>query len=575
MRTTCTCLRRLAIVLALGGATLSCAAAAPWTMHSDPDAMARAALGEQPGQAVVGVWRDGAEVFGQAGNGAPAVPAATTPLFEIGSVSKVFTGLLLAQAVERGDLALDDKLGRLLPGTVTLTPNVAAITLRQLVTHSSCLPRMPANFPPEDASRNPYRQYDRAMLWAALSVLSLDHAGPCEPAYSNMGMAVVGELLSQRYGKPWQALVAERITGPLAMRDTVQQLDGNAARLAPAFAGARPTPPWDFMAFAGTGALRSSAADMLALGRAIMAGKDGPLGGAAERLLQPLGKYAGGEIGYAIMMRGPAGHRTYFHDGTTGGFRTDWLLMPDTHEALIVMASNQAAPIEKIGLDLLAQRYRIADAGSADASQGKRAPVADYGGVFRIDPRLAFTFVAQDGLLYGRLTGQLFFPLTPGAPDVYSAPQVGAEFTFVRTAGKVTEVVLHQRGGELRGTLTGEPLPPKARYSAAAVDAYAAHYIASVPGSPVLDFDVRAHDGQLTTRLNDQPVLPVYPVPDKADRYAADVVAAEFQFERDGAGRVTALVLHQNGAAIRATRAKLAAPPRSTPLQSGLPVSAR
>ena len=126
---------------------------------TEPDSLAKAALGNLRGTAVVGVLRDGKATYGIAQNNAGNSPSASTtlnqPLFEIGSISKVFTGVLLAQAVERGDLALDDNLGKLLKGKVSLSPFVSEITLRQLVTHSSSLPRMPANFEVDSSPANP------------------------------------------------------------------------------------------------------------------------------------------------------------------------------------------------------------------------------------------------------------------------------------------------------------------------------------------------------------------------------------------------------------------------------------
>ena len=534
----------------LAGALLSASAAAfsaeAITIQSDPDIMAARTLGERKGAAVVGVWRDGAASYGTADHTDGLAP---DPLFEIGSMSKVFTGLLLAQAVERGDLKLDDNLGKLLQGDVKLQPDVAAITLRQLVTHSSCLPRMPANFSDTGLS-NPYINYDRNMLWSALADLKLPHAPPCDAVYSNMGFAVVGELLARLYSKPWEQLVADNITGPLGMRDTMQHLNDKSARLAPAFSGAASTPPWDFIAFAGAGSLRSTPADMLAFSRAIMAGKKGPLGAAVPRMLEPLGRIDGAEIGYGIMMRGPQNQRSYFHSGGTGGFRSDWLMMPDTRQALVVMVSNAEAPAGLVGAAIVAQRYQIADTRIAvdDLS------LPQYAGVYRVDGHMALTFVAQEGKLYGRITGQTFAPLTAAAPDVFTFPQYGAEFSFQREGGKIAGATLRQHGGEFKARRTADPVPPYAQDRKLTQDAVAGDYVVADTSLPSMVFDVRVMDGQLLIRLNDQQHLPVFAVPGQADRYAADVVAAEFQFERDDDGKLSALVLHQNGRAIRALR---------------------
>jgi D-alanyl-D-alanine-carboxypeptidase/D-alanyl-D-alanine-endopeptidase len=537
-----TSLRLLAASLSLLIAGAS-SAADPFTMQSDPNAMARATLGEHKGDVAVGVWRDGKAVYGKAG--ANAKPA---ELFEIGSISKVFTGLLLAQAVEKGELSLDDTLGQLLKGEVTLTPHVAAITLRQLVTHSSCLPRMPANFTPDNGSHNPYMAYERAAMWRALAELTLPHAAPCDAVYSNLGFGVVGELLSLRYGKPWDVLVRERITGPLGMRDTMQQLGEQAGRLAPAYNGAEATSPWDFKAMSGAGALRSTAADMLLFSRAILAGKDGPLGAAVPRLLQPLGTIDGVEIGYGIMMRGPAGKRVYSHAGGTGGFRANWMLIPDARQALVVLASNAEAPVEVVAAAILKPRFKIAD--------GRIGPDAvrlpDYAGVFRVDGKMAFTFVAQGQQLHGRISGQTFSALTPAAVDVFTFPAVGAEFTFVRENGKVVASTLRQNGAQLNARRVDEPVPARAFDTALTQAAIGGSYVVA---APAMRFDVRAQDGQLMIRLDAQPALPVFPIPGKPDRYASDVVAAEFQFERDTENKLSAMVLYQNGQSIRAVRA--------------------
>lgn len=564
------------VKLALGLAFVFCAVphgagAEPLTMQSSPEAVARAVLGTQPGSVAVGLWRDGAAVSAEVRRGAgDAVTVASSDappsLFEIGSISKVFTGVLLAQAVEQGDLALDDKLGKLLrgQGKVQLQPLVADITLRQLVTHSSCLPRMPANFPDGDAP-NPYVNYSRAKLWEALAALKLEHPGPCPAVYSNMGFAVLGELLSQRYGQPWEALVIGRIAKPLGMRDTMQHLGTQAARLAPAFSGDAPAPPWDFEAFAGAGALRSTAADMLLFGRALMAGGGGPLGAAAERVMQPLGSMNGAEIGYALMMRGPVGQRSYMHDGGTGGFRSELMLTPDLAQVSIIMASNAQAPAGMLSSDVLGARFRLVERQIVvDA-----ASLSGYAGVFRMSPTVAFTFVVQDGQLYGRLTGQAFNALTPAAADVFTFPKVGAEFSFQRDGGKVAGVTLRQRGAEMKAALSSEA-PPSAAFDPAVTQAaFDGHYLVSDPALPKMDFTVRARNGQLAGRLNEQPMFPVFPVPGKADRYALDVVAAEYQFERDAQGVVTALVLHQNGRAIRAARvpAPATSPSPAPPLE--------
>src|SRR6185369_5119291 len=154
---------------------------------------------------------------------------------------------------------------------------VAAIKLRDLVTHSSCLPRLPGDFAGKSRIKL-YRDYDRDSLWNALAKLKLENPPPCEADYSNFGFAVLSELLAERYNKPWELLVRERITGPLGMDDTQQHLGDKATRLTEGHSGSDSALPWEMRAFAGAGGLRSTAADMLKFSSAILAGREGPLG---------------------------------------------------------------------------------------------------------------------------------------------------------------------------------------------------------------------------------------------------------------------------------------------------------
>jgi serine-type D-Ala-D-Ala carboxypeptidase/endopeptidase len=287
-------MRRIRSGLLLIVLCMSTAQAQPATVSlSDPASMARVVLPENlNGRAVAGVLRDGQRSFaGVAHSVSPEFDAATQ-LFEIGSITKVFTGLLLAQEVERGSLSLDDTLEKLLGAQISFTsPPVAAVTLGQLVTHTACLPRLPPNL--KDAGlKDPYSRYTRADLHRAVSQLKLEKATPCAFAYSNFGMGLLGDLLAQRANKPYEQLVMERITTPLGMKDTTQQLsDAQRGRLAPAFSSKTPVGLWHFDALAGAGALRSNANDLLSFAQAIMAGRKGLLGASAGRATQAISAF--------------------------------------------------------------------------------------------------------------------------------------------------------------------------------------------------------------------------------------------------------------------------------------------
>lgn len=542
------------------GLVLACAAAAQapvpdpaapgfgWSGRAD--AMAAAALGPLRGVAQVGVWSDGQARFGMARNRVADAPAQA--LFEVGSISKVFTGLLLAQAVEQGDLALEDTRGALLNGTPSAAPAlpapVAAITLRQLVTHTSCLPRLPADFRERSDAANPYRTYGRVRLWQALAHTRLAQSPPCASAYSNLGFAVLGEVLAQRYGKPWAMLVHERISGPLGMHDTVQALGDKAPRLAVAYDGDSPVSLWEFDAFAGAGALRSTAADMLTFSRALLAGAKGPLGPAAQRLFTPLAQYEGSQIGYAMMLRERDGLRTWLHGGSTGGYRSIWMLAPERGDAVIALVANAQAMQSHVMTPLLQARYPVpAGRPAADA-----AALAPYEGVYRASPTVAFSFAVLGGQLHSRATGNEFEPLQVLGPDGFTQPASGRQVRFERKDGQPPTVHYERLGQHLLGTKVDEPVlgtvPPQ---SSETLAPYLGRY--RMAGGRV--FDVQSADGRLQVRLGSQPRFTVYPLPGQPDRFAYDAVRAELEFERYPSGEVRALVLHQNGR-FRAPRAE-------------------
>jgi len=192
---------------------------------------------------------------------------ATKPdaLFEIGSITKTFTGLILAQMVEQKKARLDEPVRALLPaGTVAAPSSGAEITLLDLSAQRSGLPRMPDNFKPANPA-NPYVDYDKTLLYAFLA--SHGVAAPAKPefGYSNLGVGLLGQALSERAGMTYEALVRKQVTGPLGMHDTVITIPAALrARFVQGHdADHKPAPAWDQNALAGAGAIRSTAGDML------------------------------------------------------------------------------------------------------------------------------------------------------------------------------------------------------------------------------------------------------------------------------------------------------------------------
>ena len=145
-----------------------------------------------------------------------AGPVDGDTVFEIGSVTKVFTGLLLAEAVSRNELKLKDPISRFLPASVKVPErNGRQITLLDLATHTSALPRLPDNLVPKDAE-NPYADYTVEQMYAFLRDFKPTRDIGSEYEYSNFGAGLLGHVLALQAGMNYEALVRDRICRPPA-----------------------------------------------------------------------------------------------------------------------------------------------------------------------------------------------------------------------------------------------------------------------------------------------------------------------------------------------------------------------
>ena len=186
-------------------------------------------------------------------------------VFEIGSITKTFTGSILADMARKGEVGVDSPVSAFLPAGVKVPSRGGKpITLRLLAQHMSGLPRMPGNFAPVDET-NPYRDYTPTLMYQWLGAVEPERDPGEDFEYSNIGYGLLGHALSLEAGSSYEALLRERITGPLGMNDTVITLTpqtkarlahGHNERLGPAG-------NWDLDAIAGAGAIRSTVRDML------------------------------------------------------------------------------------------------------------------------------------------------------------------------------------------------------------------------------------------------------------------------------------------------------------------------
>jgi CubicO group peptidase (beta-lactamase class C family) len=186
-------------------------------------------------------------------------------MFEIGSITKVFTTTLLADMHLAGEVQLDNSVNQYLPVHARLACGGGGdVTLRHLATHTSGLPRLPANLTWKQLlSDNPYAAYSASDLYACLAKCRLKNRPGTYTCYSNLGSGLLGHILSLVGGSDYERLVLDRILLPLGMNDTSIHLsDKQQRQLAPGHAKGKLVQNWDFQALAGAGAFRSTVADM-------------------------------------------------------------------------------------------------------------------------------------------------------------------------------------------------------------------------------------------------------------------------------------------------------------------------
>jgi CubicO group peptidase (beta-lactamase class C family) len=411
--------------------------------------------GRAPG-IVVGILEHGQRryiAYGSAGPGRPPLNEHT--IFEIGSISKTFTSLLLADAVTRGEVRLDEPVADLLPaGTTVPSRDGKVITLELLATHRSGLPRLPTNLVPADPA-DPYADYTAPRLYAFLATYQLPRAPGDSAEYSNLGVGLLGHALVRRAGaSSWGALVAQRIAGPLGMRETFVDVPADArARVAAGHDASMDTvPAWHFDALAGAGALRSSAADLLTYLAAELdtVSTSGPLGRAMARARTPRADFGGGNrIALAWLIQGSTNPPFWWHNGETGGF-TSFVAFDPARQVAVVVLANAGVQVDDIGAHLIDPSVPLHMPPIPVHRTVVSLPVAALERVVGDYP-LAPTFVLQvsriGDALYLQATGQQKVRLWPEAPDRFFIKEVDAQLTFTFNGnGSATSVTLRQNG---------------------------------------------------------------------------------------------------------------------------------
>jgi CubicO group peptidase (beta-lactamase class C family) len=397
--------------------------------------------------------------YGKLDQGDPR-PLNGDTVFEIGSVTKVFTSLLLAAMAGDGEVALTDPIAKYLPADVkTPQRDGKQITLQDLATHTSGLPRLPGNLQLKDPA-NPYATYTPELLYQFLSSYTLTRDIGSKYEYSNLGGGLLGFLLSRRAGMDYEELVKTRICAPLKMTSTAIVLSPELkARLAPGHNKAlEKVPNWDFTVLAGAGALRSTANDLLTFVAANLGYTTSPLAPAMAAMLKnprPTG-VPGMEIalGWHIFKREGA-NDIVWHNGGTGGYRS-FIGFDSKARIGVVALSNTFTDtgVDDIGRHLLDSQSPLQAPPKAHQEIKVDPALFDaYVDRYQLAPTFVLTITRDGGQLFLQATNQPKFEIFPETARDYFLKVVDAQLTFeVDSQGHATAVVLHQAGRDQRAT---------------------------------------------------------------------------------------------------------------------------
>jgi D-alanyl-D-alanine-carboxypeptidase/D-alanyl-D-alanine-endopeptidase len=479
-------------------------------------------------------------------------------VFEIGSVTKVFTSLLLAIAVERGEVALSDPVSKYLPAGVKVPERGGKkITLLDLATHTSGLPRLPSNLAPRDPS-NPYADYTVRQLYDFLGTYELPRDIGSQYEYSNVGGGLLGHVLALRAGTDYETLFRTRIAAPLGMKSTAVTLSSDMTRRLAIGHNDRgeKVPNWDFPTLAGAGAIRSTANDLLTFLAAELGYEKTALAAAMASQLavrRPTSN-TGLEIalGWHVFKKG-GDREIVWHNGGTGGYRSFIGSDPRSRVGVVVLSDTfTAAGVDDIGQHLLDPAVALSQAPRTHKEIAIDTKTLDgYVGRYQLTPNFILTVTRDEKRLFAQATGQSAIELFAEGNREFFMKAVDAQITFeTDDQGRATSLTLHQNGAHTPAKRI-EGKADKKKEVAVAPEVLE-RYVGRYAITPAFVLNVTRENDHLFLQATGQPRFPLFA--DGERHFFLEVVDAQITFEVDAAGRVTKLVLHQNGVDQKAAR---------------------
>jgi D-alanyl-D-alanine-carboxypeptidase/D-alanyl-D-alanine-endopeptidase len=407
---------------------------------------------ETPGIAV-GIYENGNVTYYYYGmaNVQTGVVVSPQTVFEIGSITKTFTTEMAALLSLQGKLSFSEKAQTYLPVTMVLPEkNGKAITIEHLATAHSGLPRMPMNFSPEDPE-NPYIDYRENELSGFINHSELAREPGRQYEYSNLGMGLLGYLLTRIEKKPYSTLVTELITRPLNMTSTWVSGQRPEKLVATGYSGTQPVKAWtwdDQSVLTGAGGLVSTAEDMMKyiVANLQASSKTSPLDNAFTLTHQARADAGKMKIGYGWHIRD---EDIVWHNGGTGGFRSFAGFSKSKNKAVVVL-TNSNTGADDLGFHLLNSTYELKEFKKPFAVAEEI--LKEYIGRYELAPNFLINVTLEGGQLAIQATNQPKATIYPESESKFYLKVVNAQVEFVRDENRqVSKLILYQNGAVIPG----------------------------------------------------------------------------------------------------------------------------
>lgn len=372
-------------------------------------------------------------------------------IYEIGSITKVFTGLMLAQQVLDGDLKLEDEINNYLPNNIKVpVMGDKKITFGNLTDHTSGLPYMPNNFTPANP-QNPYADYTVDQMYESISNYKPVRTVGSEYEYSNLAQGLLGHLLAMNKKSTYEELMIQTIANPLNLSDTRIELTKKMKEnLALGHSRGKLVENWDIPTLAGAGAIRSSASDMAKFISANLGYVYTSLTEAME-LSHQIRHSKAGEMSVAMawhIKKGDNGD-VIWHNGGTGGYRTFVGFVKETGKG-VVLLSNSSTSADDIGFHLLDPGSELASIKfKSDVVDLSEATLEQYVGSYELQPEIKINITKEGKQLFGQPTGQERFEIYPESDTVFYLSSVEVKIAFQLKNDAVESLILFQDGQEI------------------------------------------------------------------------------------------------------------------------------